>query len=140
MTVLVVHAVATYFMVGLIWVVQLVVYPAFRFIPAKEFVAFESAHTRRMGMLLAVPAPLEIVTGAWLLWERPVAVPLAMVLAAGAALAGAWILTALVQAPIHGRLSRGHDSGLIERLIASNWLRTALWTIRGALVTAMLLA
>lgn len=127
-------------MVGLIWVVQLVLYPAFRFVPWESFAAFEAAHTRRMGLLLAVPAPVEIVTGALLVWERPSTVPAALVLVAGAILAALWIVTALVQAPIHGKLSGGKDAALIERLISSNRVRTGLWTVRGGLVIVMLLA
>ncbi|NND03118.1 MAG: hypothetical protein HKN91_10050 [Acidimicrobiia bacterium] len=139
MTVLVVHAAATFFMIGLIWVVQLLLYPAFRYVPEADFIEFEAAHTRRMGLVLAVPAPLEVITGAWLVWERPSDVGLWLVLIAGAVLAAAWVLTALVQARIHGRLSKEHDAELVDRLIVTNWWRTALWTVRGTLVLAMLI-
>ena len=126
-------------MVGVIWIVQLVLYPAYRFVGQDSFVDFETAHTRRMGLVLAIPAPVEIVTGALLIWERPPDVDLVLVFVAGMMLAAIWIMTALVQARIHSRLSRGRDDRLIERLISSNWWRTALWTLRGVLVAAMLL-
>lgn len=140
MLVLVIHAIATFYMIGLIWMVQVVHYPAFRLVGADRFAEFEAAHTRRMALVLAIPAPIEIVTGALLLWERPDSVGLELVLAGGAMLAAAWIMTALVQAPLHGRLSDQHDEGLIERLITTNWWRTALWTGRGVVVAAMLAA
>jgi hypothetical protein len=134
------HAAATWFMVGLIWTIQVVHYPLLLAVPASGFTDYERSHTRRMGALLALPAGVEIVTAATLVWVRPDRVGLAPVLIAGALLAMIWIMTATVQAPIHGRLSEGHDSGLIVRLVASNWWRTAAWTLRGVIVTSMLIA
>jgi hypothetical protein len=139
MGLLLIHAAATWFMVGLIWVIQVVHYPLFLRIGAAEFVDYERAHTRRMGALLAFPASLEVVTGALLVWIRPDGVPAAMVFAAGAVLAAIWVMTALVQARLHRGLSTGADAHLAYRLIASNWWRTALWTIRGTLVLVMVL-
>lgn len=137
MTLLVVHAAATWFMAGLIWVIQVVHYPLFRRVGREEFVAYERDHTGRMGRVLAVPAITEIVTGAALVFVRPEGVPLGPVLAAGAVLAAIWVMTGLVQAPLHGRLSAGHDPALIDRLVGSNWWRTAGWTLRGVLVVVM---
>ena len=135
---LAIHAAATWFMVGLIWMVQVVHYPLFSRVPESSFAAYESGHTRRMGSLLAVPALVEVATAAALVWARPEGVSLGLVLVAGALLAAIWIMTALVQAPLHGRLSAGYEPSLIRRLVVSNWWRTAAWTLRGSLVAAML--
>jgi hypothetical protein len=137
-TLLVLHVAVTWFMVGLIWVIQTVHYPLFAHVGAAGFDAYEQEHTRRMGLLLVVPAGLEVITAAVLVWVRPEGVGLPLVLAAGALLAAIWIMTALVQAPLHGRLSSGYDDVRIARLIASNWWRTAAWSVRGVLVAAML--
>ena len=138
MTVLIVHVVATWFMVGLIWTVQLVHYPLFSSVGSGAFDEYEARHTRRMGALLAFPAPLEIITGAALAWSRPPGIPLWLVLGAGAVLAAIWIMTAVVQAPLHVRLSRSHDAADIRLLVRSNWWRTGLWTVRGAAIATML--
>ena len=135
---LAIHAAATWFMVGLIWMVQTVHYPLFLRVTDPGFVAYEQGHTRRMGSLLAVPATVEVVTAAALVWFRPDGVALPLVLVAGALLATIWVMTALVQAPLHGRLTAGFEPRLIRQLIASNWWRTAAWTLRGALVASML--
>lgn len=140
MTLLALHAAATWFMVGLIWVVQLVHYPGFRHVASDDFVAFEEMHTRRMGQVLAVPAAAEAVTGGALLWARPDGVPLGLVLLGGALLAAAWLTTLLVQVPMHRRLAAGKDDGVIERLVETNWWRTAAWTLRGILVSSMVVA
>lgn len=140
MTVLALHAAATFFMVGLIWVIQVVHYPSFPLVGADGFSHFEAAHTRRMAMLLALPAPVEIVTAAALLWVRPAGVPATLIVASGALLVVVWITTGAVQARMHSQLSRGHDPELIRRLIATNWWRTLLWSGRGVTVGMMLLA
>jgi hypothetical protein len=137
---LLVHAMATWFMVGLIWTIQTVHYPLFRSVGENEFVAYERGHTRRMGGLLAVPAGVEVLTGLGLVWFRPSEVGLAVVLVAGVLLAGAWVTTALVQVPLHRRLSERYDPLAGRRLVTTNWLRTALWSGRGLLVAAMLAA
>lgn len=139
MTLLLVHAAATWFMVGLIWVIQVVHYPLFRMVGEASFLDYERAHTRRMGAVLALPAVTEMTTAAALVFVRPESVGLELVLGAGALLAGIWIMTGLVQAPTHGRLAVGYDRALVDRLVTSNWWRTIGWTVRGALVAAMVL-
>ncbi|MDR9451928.1 MAG: hypothetical protein RI637_11990 [Acidimicrobiia bacterium] len=139
MTWLIVHAAATWFMVGLIWTIQTVHYPLFARVGAADFVGYENEHTTRMARLLAVPAGVEIVTGAALVWTRPGEVSLWLVMVAGALLVAIWVTTALVQVPLHRRLSDEGRGTSLEQLVQSNWFRTGLWTARGMLVTAMLL-
>jgi hypothetical protein len=137
--VLVIQGTATWFLVGLIWMVQVVHYPLFRAIGAAAFADYESAHTARMGRLLIVPAGIEVVSAAALVWYRPDGVSLGIVLLSGALLAAIWVTTALVQAPLHRRLMRGYDRAVVDRLERTNWWRTGAWTLRGFLVGAMLL-
>ena len=140
MILLLVHAAATWFMVGLIWTIQLVHYPLFARVGVNEFTSYEHEHTRRMGWLLLIPAGVEVVTGAALVWARPPEVGLPVVLISGALLAVAWIVTAVVQVPLHSRLGRGYSEIAAARLVATNWLRTGLWTARGVAVAVMVAA
>jgi hypothetical protein len=91
-----------------------------------------------MARLLAVPAGIEVITGAGLLWFRPENVGLPLVLVSGALLAVIWILTLVVHVPHHQGLQDGMDLPAITRLVQSNWARTGLWTVRGAIVAVML--
>ena len=129
------HAAATWFMVGLIWFIQVVHYPLFALVGEQRFEAYHRQHSRRISMVLAVVALAEVVTAAGLLWALPDA--RALVLLAGALLAVIWIITAAVQVPQHARLQPGDHAG-VARLVAGNWIRTALWTVRGLLVVWML--
>ncbi len=136
--VLVIQVTATWFMIGLIWMVQLVHYPLFRTVGAGAFADYESAHTARMGRLLIAPAGIEVVSAAALVWYRPEGVSLGIVVLSGAILAAIWVTTALVQAPLHRQLMSGYDRAVVDRLVRTNWWRTGAWTLRGFLVAAML--
>ncbi len=139
MTWLIVHAAATWFMVGLIWTIQTVHYPLFALVQDADFVGYENEHTTRMSKLLAIPAGLEIATGAVLVWIRPDGVSLWLVLVAGVLLVAIWGATAFVQVPLHRLLGNGRNGAALDQLVRSNWFRTGLWTVRGMLVAVMLL-
>ncbi len=137
---LVSHAGATMVMVGIMWSVQLAIYPQFRSVPASEFVPYITNHSTRIVTVLAPFAPVELLL-ALLVWVvRPDGTSGVLAFVSGLLLAIAWVATGLWYAPIHGQLqSGGYDAALIERLILSNWIRTALWSVRGAIALRMLL-
>ncbi len=71
MTLLLVHAAATCALTGLGWVVQLVVYPAFRLVvPTPAWTAFHAAHQRRMATVVTTPWAVQGTTLAALLLRR----------------------------------------------------------------------
>ena len=135
-TLLAVHLAATWFMLGLIWTIQVVHYPLFHLVGAPSFASYEAGHTRRIGALLLIPAVVEVVSAGLLFAAEPTA----LTFAAGALLAGIWLMTALVHAPLHGRLAPGYHEAAVERLVSANWWRTGAWSLRGVLAVAMLLA
>jgi hypothetical protein len=58
---------------------------------------------------------------------------------AGLVLVGAiWATTALVQVPLHRRLTDGFDATAHRRLVRTNWARTGAWGVRAGLVLWML--
>jgi hypothetical protein len=73
-------------------------------------------------------------------FARPDGVPFWATLLGGILEAIAIGVTAFVSAPTHGRLEAGADRALLDRLIATNWFRTAAWTGRGAIAVFMLVA
>jgi hypothetical protein len=60
-------AVALY-LTGVIWVVQLVVYPALALVGKSEFARYHAAHTRGMGWVVGAPMLLELGLAGWLAW------------------------------------------------------------------------
>jgi hypothetical protein len=134
------HAFATLFMTGLIWVIQIVHYPLMARVGADVFIAYEQEHMNRITLVVGPAMLVELVTAALLLLWTPPGLPRWMALAGVAMVLVLWLSTALVQGPMHVRLARGYDAELIGRLVATNWLRTIVWTARGVLSLGMIYA
>lgn len=126
-------------MVGFIWTIQLLVYPMMARVPADGFVAFEQFHQRRVVVVLAIFAVVEVVAAAALALTDT-GVPRGLWLAGGLLLVAIWVSTGAFYAPLHGRLADGFDASVHSLLVWSNWLRTLGWTARGVLALMMLRA
>ena len=125
------HLAATCALVGLIWTVQIVVYPLFGRVGRTAFEDWHQAYMRRIGCVVGPLMLVEAGTAGWLLWDGrrdPAFV------ASVALLALVWISTALVQVPLHRRLALGFEAAAHRRLVRTNWLRTLAWTLRGLLL------
>ncbi|MDI1313035.1 hypothetical protein [Prosthecobacter sp.] len=131
-----IHLAVTWMLVGLIWVVQILVYPQFRRVAPAEFKDYHLAHCFRIGLIVAPLLFAEIATSAWLFYAGQRTLP--FVISIGL-IPLVWLCTAVFQAPIHTRLMRGFDAPLIRHLILTNWIRTLAWTARGILVSFTLL-
>jgi len=133
------HASATWFMVGLIWFVQIVHYPMMGVVTADACPAFEKAHQRRTTLIVG-PVMLLEAGSALLLILTPhaqfVGMPMGWI--GLALLALIWVSTCAVQVPLHARLALGFDRAVWHRLVASNWLRTIAWSVRGIIALVLL--
>lgn len=123
------HAAATTGLAGLVWVVQVVVYPSFRVVgPTPAWAAVHAHHTRSTAAVVTLPWAVQGGTLAALLLRRPEGLPLPLLLLTGVLAATTVAVTAVWSVPLHGRLAAGYDDALARRLVATNWLRTAAWT------------
>jgi hypothetical protein len=122
------HIISMGAMVGLIWFVQLVHYPLFLHIGQGEWPTYHLRHTHQTTWVVAPLMSVELLTGLALavmspqqpwLWLNVVLI------------AVTWLSTAFIQVPLHSQLGKGHDVAIMNRLVATNWIRTAAWTIRG---------
>ncbi len=134
------HALATWGMVAVIWFVQVVHYPLFAAVGLDAFVRYEALHTSRIS-LIVMPLMIAELAGAAALALSPEPLPFAgrteRVVGLGLVLA-IWASTFLLSVPEHGRLAGGFDADAHRRLVATNWVRTVLWSARGVLVTGWL--
>ena len=133
-----VHAGATWFMVGLIWFVQIVHYPLMGAVPASAFSEYAAAHQRRTSWVVGPVMFLE-AGSALLLVLMPDAqmggTPTRWI--GLGILAFIWVSTFAVQVPLHAKLAMGFDRVVWHRLVITNWLRTIAWSARG--IVALLL-
>ena len=135
---LVAHAAATWAMVGLIWMVQVVHYPLFADVGPDRFTRYEARHRARISWVVGPLMGVEGVTALVLVVHHP-GLPLWLPLVGIALLGVIHASTVFLQVPDHERLSGGWDPGTGGRLVRTNWIRTAGWTARGAVAAAMLL-
>ena len=131
---LLLNAIATLFMTGLIWFVQVVHYPLFNRVGIEAFTAYEARHSNLTTLVVIVPMVIELISALILLWQRPNGI-VAWQLWLGLGLVGLiWFSTAFLQVPQHSVLAQGFNEQAYQLLLKGNWLRTAAWTLRSLLV------
>ncbi len=129
-----IHLAATVAMAGAIWVVQLAIYPLFGQIGPQDFRAYHRHYTARIG---GVVGPLMLAEAGtalagWIAGWRGSGFAASLVL-----LAVSWVSTFTVQVPLHRKLAGGFEAADHRRLVVTNWVRTAAWTLRAALLLAV---
>lgn len=127
---LIIQLVACAAMTGIIWIVQVAIYPLFARLEGQTF---DDYHTRYMSQVTYVIAPLmflEATTCAACLsfgnWQDFV-IPTVL-------LAIVWASTAFIQIPQHTKLT----PETVPALVRSNWIRTIAWTMRSLLLALIL--
>jgi hypothetical protein len=127
-------------MFGVIWVMQVVHYPLMRFASGEQFARFETEHQTRISWVVG---PLMLIEGVCVLaflFAPPAGLPGWLPWAGAGVEAIAIGTTVFVSAPLHGRLNAQFDQAILDRLVATNWIRTIAWTGRAAVSIAMLVA
>ncbi len=133
------HAAATWFMVGLIWFVQVVHYPLMGEVPAEAQSAYAKAHQRRTTWIVGPVMLIESGSALLLIWaSHRESSDTLMPWIGFALLILIWISTFAIQVPLHERLASGLDRAVWHRLVATNWLRTIAWTGRGIIALLLL--
>ena len=134
MSILWVHVMATWFMVGVIWIVQVVHYPLMKQVGVDHYVTYQAAHMRRITWVVGPGMLVEVLTGVWLLYENA-SIFLWMGLGL---LVLIWLSTVFLQVPRHNQLLLKFDDEHHRLLVQTNWIRTLAWTVRGILCLGML--
>jgi hypothetical protein len=120
------------YMTGVIWVVQVVLYPSFALVGEADWAAYHAAHSRRITPVVAPALLAHPLVALALLAERP-----GVLAAVNLALAGGLLLvTATVFARLHARLTRS----TVDRLVRRNAPRAVAWTANTGVALALLLS
>lgn len=134
-TIFLVHSACTLYLVGLIWTIQQVHYPLMDRVGDEQFVRYERDHGQSITPIVGPPMVIELFTALLIVsGNLPPWMPRWTAVAGLAAVALIWLSTFLLQVPYHDRLLSGFDAEVHRKLVTTNWVRTILWTARGALV------
>jgi len=134
---LAVHLVSVAVLAGVGWVVQMVVYPAFRLVGADGWAQYHTAHTRAITRVVALPWLAQGISTAALLLARPGGLLPVGVLAALAVITVA--TTVVTAVPAHGRLAAAREPADVTLLLRANLVRTLAWTGSTVLAAALLI-
>lgn len=129
-------------MAGVIWVIQVVHYPAFDAIERgpddSAWVAYGERHRASISFVVGPFMAIEGATGIWIVISPPGDVSRVLPLVALALMGVAYGVTAFVSVPHHERLARCFDADALLSLIRTNWWRTAAWTLRGVVLGVLM--
>lgn len=118
-------------MTGIIWMVQVAIYPLLSRLEGDVFHDYHARYMNRVTFVIAPLMLLEAVTCAVCLYLgdwRDFIIPTIL-------LAGIWASTAFIQVPQHGRLTPES----VPAIVRSNWIRTLAWTARLIILSLLFL-
>ena len=129
----------SFWVLGQIWLVQIVVYPLFAKVGEYDYVRYHRFYSSRI--------PLPVILPGFASFLLPIAlagfgpdVPAWMTAANITAGLAGLLVTVLLEIPRHGRLEKaGKNDTTIAELIRFNWPRTASITLQAAVTMAMLI-
>ena len=124
----------TALLTGLIWTIQLVHYPT---LAAAGPTAFRTLHRLHCRAITPLVAPLmvgELLASIALWLTAPTNALFALLTLLTLAL---WAVTGLLHVPLHQKLAAAFSPALARQLVRSNWIRTALWSLRLLLLTSL---
>lgn len=137
-TSLIANVAATLYMVGLIWMVQIVHYPLLAIVGTDRASEVAREHQRRTGNVVGPPMLIEGVSTLALLvwlshdvtWWLPWLNGVFLTVALGC--------TIFLSVPLHEKMAKNPDSIVGQRLVTTNWPRTIAWSPRGVVCIVML--
>ena len=128
------NIVATLFLTGVIWIVQLVQYPFFSHINPDSNKKYHDDYRVWITPVVAPPMIIELLTSIFLVCYLPPTINSKLVWLGLVLTIIIWASTFFLQVPLHEKLAYGFDARTHSLLVNSNWLRTAAWSLRAALV------
>jgi hypothetical protein len=129
--ILILNLFSSFFLCGLIWIVQLVHYPAFHGFDKKAYTQWMALHKSRISFIVVPVMLAELITSILLSFSDA---PFQLLHRTGLGIVILiWLTTFFLQVPIHDKLSDGFDEEAVRKLVSSNWWRTFLWSAKSAL-------
>jgi hypothetical protein len=127
------------YVLGQIWLAQIVVYPLFGKVGPDEYVAYHTFYSSRIPLPVILPGFASFLVPIALIFFAPESVAAWMLLANAACGIVGLLVTVLLEIPRHSRLEKGgKQEGVIRELVRYNWPRTLSITAQAFLTLSML--
>jgi hypothetical protein len=128
-----------FYILGVTWLVQIVVYPLFAKVGSKEYITYHTFYSSQIPLPIILPGFASFLLPIALIFFRPESVSLGLALANMVCGLVALLVTVLLEIPRHDQLERGgKQEVVIQELIRYNWPRT-LGITGSAVLTLMML-
>jgi uncharacterized membrane protein len=131
------HLINTAFLLGLAWFTQLVVYPLFLRVGANRFPSVGADYLRRAAGIVAPLMIVEAILTLTLLAAMPTNLWMLLGWLNFGLLLYIVCSTFFVQIPQHELLTQAFHETRVRRLMRGSWPRTAVWTLRLALLIVL---
>ena len=125
-------------MVGLIWLIQIVHYPLFKYVGKYDFQLYHNGHSMMITPLVGTVMIIELISSILLIVFAPKNVSITIPIIGIILLFIIWVSTAFLQIPQHNALSKAYELEALNLLVQTNWIRTLAWSMRGFLLLYML--
>lgn len=133
--ILLMHLFSCFFMTGLIWLIQLIHYPAMRHIKKESFSAFHLFHSQRITFIVGPVMTLEFATAVSIFFQHNLNTWSSLNLIGVLII---WGATAFLSVPAHNKLAQNYNEQTLQSLINTNWIRTMTWTGRSIFILYIL--
>ncbi|WP_197993195.1 hypothetical protein [Gimesia aquarii] len=137
-TLFLLQLISTFYMVGLIWFVQIVHYPMYDLVGRSSFAKYQQAHQLRTTLVVGPMMLIEAATTVAIVYWPPAGMGPYYTWGGVALLFVVWFSTALLQVPRHHALSSGFDPVHHRALVVTNWIRTFAWSGRALILMSYL--
>ena len=124
----------TFGLTGIIWLVQIVHYPLFKFVGNQNYKEFHQSHMNWISFVVAPTMIIEALTAGLIIFYPPNSAQNWQLWTGLVLVAVVWASTFFLQVPLHEKLANGFDQGTHNALVNTNWIRTIAWTLRAALI------
>ena len=125
---------STTFMTGVIWFVQVVHYPLMDRVGSESFNQYHAGHTNLTSRVVLIPMVVELLTSAWLVFDRPRSFGLNLAILGLILAVLTWGITFFLSVPAHNQLSLGFDASWHRSLVGTNIFRALAWTAHSVLL------
>lgn len=126
----------SWMLVGFSWYAQIIHYPLYKKIK-EGFVEYERAYIRRSAFMIGPLMLIEVITAIVLIGLSE-GFLIKFAVANLILIMFIWLSTFLFQVIQHQKLSIRFSRRILKNLIALNWMRTLIWTVKGVVMVIYL--